>query len=434
MALAAFTWDLRVGAKMERLSPGHLGMIRSIEILHDEEGAGVVVISVDAWDEVNQRFRFLDEGILDEGTVIYPWIGYGAPTTCLGRFVVARPKTHYGAGMPTIKIEAYDALKKLVDCQKARVWQNIVDDTQIVYSIATEHGLIPSVSTPSSPGIVRPRPVIKEGGMSDLDFLKLFAELHDYEPPQVLWSPLAGDVLYLRARKDAELQTPEETLQYLPSSNGWAIGAAKAQVSDLNIDDDTGTMPTAVEVVGFDSEGKIVLVRATYSSLGVQIETDLEWASQHIEAAGLVDDGVLLKLQVEGEGKKKLPNPGFESVTTSEGSALIPVSDMSTRVVSGSFVESKQTAEEYAKSFFEKEKGKHRTVTGRYSNLKGIESIAVHGVFELAGTMKRHAGKYIMTSVQHTIDNQGHSVTFSMRSVVPSGSKAVSTFTVLEVL
>ena len=435
MGLAAFQWDIRVGKLQERLSEGHISMINDIQVLHDEAGVGCLIIKADAWDDVNQRYRFLDEGVLSAGTVVWPYIGYGSASRCLGRYVVARKIAEYNNGGMQVHIEACDGMQRLRWCEKARIFDLVVNDTLPVSLIALEHGLIPSISPLPAQAITRPRPVVKENGMTDLEFLQLFSKLYGYEPPHVEYVEGIGETLFLRARMDTWMQTPVETLWYRPSAKKWSFGAAQAQMASLKIDDDTGDVPTAVEVVGFDADGKIVLVRAEYSPLGVQVTKDYEWAKQtdNYEAAGMVEDGVLLKLRVEGEGKSTLPGGGsFAEVSTLEGSAMIPVPDKSTAVVSGSFIESEVAAEEYAKSYFADKMGKSRLVEGEYSNIKGIEEFRVHSVYALDGVANEHKDRIVITSVRHNITkSSGHVVSFAGHTVVKPGTEATSSFAVI---
>lgn len=427
-------YDLRVGRQQLKLSDGYRSLIRRVTLDRTVDGAAVLSLECSAWDPIASKYRILGESIFFPGSIVTLHAGYGPfARTLMGHFQVLRRRKSYSTDGPTVTIECYDALQKLMRHTDSRLWQGVLSDSQCVYTIANENGLLPDVvdTPPNLVGYDR----FKEAGMTDLAFLKIMSQANGYQYPQVRPAldpkaigsvdenqalvPIGSvdemmtDRLIFRPIDLYEQQAVAKTLSFMPADE------SEAGILSAEFDEDLADVPTAVEVVGTDDNGQIVAVVAEYTPMGITTKVDYSMGPAYASVVPKVKSGESLALSILGEGVQDIATGQTVSIETLKGKTLKVQSERQFRdIIDTQIVKSKATAEAYARAWLEARVKGYMQGSIQLANTPGCEDFDVSQVHELRGFAPEDNGKYITTGVSHEWSDSGHAVSLHVQRLI----------------
>lgn len=152
--------------------------ILSISVSEDIDAVGMFEISLEAWDDLNQKLAWLDDSLLDLGAEIEIQMGFNKDlkTVFVGQITGLEPEFKAGDN-PKLVVRGHDRRHLLIRGKKTQSFAGM-SDPAIAKKIAEVHGLTPKV--------VETQPVTKhdlvlQHNQTDYEFLMTRARRIGYE-------------------------------------------------------------------------------------------------------------------------------------------------------------------------------------------------------------------------------------------------------------
>lgn len=281
------------------------------------DGADELVIEATGWDSDNQVYRFLGENVLQAGNRVVLWGGYRDDLEALQAFTITRVRGNYTGDGVGVTIVGYSAEADLVANQTHRAFAGPISDSEIVTTIADDHGILAFVGRTLEETPERARGRVKESGTTDFEFLRKLAVANGFGPPVIRWDPdELGNVLTWRTSK---LSNQDEIATF--RFNPHAAGRRDAPVGTLfefSPELSLAGVPTKLVVLGWHEEAQEpikVVLEMTRSGQETTIYVGEDEAGP-IKAPGWIKSGEQLAVTVLQEGKGKGRDSKDEVVAT----------------------------------------------------------------------------------------------------------------------
>jgi hypothetical protein len=424
-----------------------MSRISTIELTQTCDGADILTIDANAWDEIRCKYVLLDERVLFPGNSVELWAGYGGAArvgnsdlVCKGRFDIINRDPDYEPDGVTVRFIAFDGLRRMMDNTQARVFHGFNRDSDVVIAMAKEYGWdVDNVPTPASPlpastahtrrakktAVVQTKNVpgdrVKPIQMTDLAFIKKMAECYGYQYPKIKYDP----------------QTRRETLVFRPPASGpddWtqtfryrAPGTGASDIISFQPSFSISDTPTGVELLGWDKEkGRPFRVIATVSqSQKIDVKFDEEYrVDDKIEKS--IRSGAELRLSLLGSSTEQV---ALRRVVV-DGKAWSPLKEVPD-VLTTSMLPALRTDREYLEAFavqwLRDRLAAWWTATFSLENQPGIHLLDSDQVHELRGMAPMDEGWYILLSAKHTWSDGKHVVDCSAQKLIEDPSMQVNT-------
>lgn len=386
-------WELVINGSTV-LPDAYRALVTSVTVDANLDGAAELSIEADAWDPIDQVFRFIGETVLAPGNLVTVRMGYGAELETIQRFRIVREETSYpSGGTPKVRIVGYSAEADLGEATAPRTWEAPTVDSEIVREIAEAHGLEVTADSLEATS-ERQASRVKKKGVSDLVFLQQLAVANGYGPPQVRYDPDTDtDVLTFRS---LQVDTGDVlTLVYNPFVAG--SDAEAGNLLEFSPTLDLHGVPVAVEVTGWDQENQVAIVVIMRIEDGGQDPTVLTGE----EAAGYkIKSGSELRARALEDGKD----------ATGDRIEYTPVPHL--RTVEDAIAWATRWIKTRNAAFLE----------GRASTL-GIPTLWPGQVIGIEGVAESHAGLWHLTGVQHQIDGSGYRCNLDLERVLQEAAE-----------
>lgn len=426
-----------------------MSRIGTIKLNQTCDGADILTIDANAWDEIRCKYVLLDDRVLFPGNSVELWAGYGgaahvgnADMVCKGRFDLLSRFPGYLSDGVSVQFVAYDGLRRMMDNTQPRVFHGFNRDSDIVVAMAKEYGWdVDDVPTPGGmlpsstantrrsrkKAVVHTRNVpgdrVKPIAMTDLAFIKKMAECYGYQYPKIRYNPL----------------TKRETLVFRPPATGpddWTQtfryrvpGTGSSDLIEFQPSFSLDNTPTGVELLGWDKEkGRPFRVVATLSQsqkIDVKFDEDVR-----------VDDKVDSTIRSGAELRLSLLGSSTEQVSlrrvVMEGKAWSPLKEVPD-VLTASMIPTLSTDREYLEQFavqwLRDRLAAWWTATFILENQPGIHLLDSDQVHEFRGMAPMDEGWYILLSAEHTWTNGSHTVSCTAQKLIEDPSMSVNTET-----
>lgn len=348
--------------------------INGVEYLEQENSASRITLDVS-----NPDFRFLDSKTFAEGNEIDLWMGYvDHPLAFMGRGAIVRPNPRFPrGGMPSMKIVAHDASRKLMKLAKKDRGKSFKkkSDSEIVEEIFKEAGIAPFVF--ESKGR---KTRVRKRGVTWWQFLVHLANLNNYVVFVKYDQKKRADVGFFGP---ADVEDQPEKFRF-----SYGTGEPDATLLEFFPDLSIASQETKLEMLYTNAK--------TRKSHRLEIEV-----SKKSEKPLFVGTSALKKLK---ESIKSGPTVTFT------------VFGQRVRMLTGLTFSSTADAKRFAAAWFQSMQDEF--ALGRGAVL-GTEKLRRGHVHELLGVGNRLSGDWHFTSVTHRIrGNSIYEVGFTARKVV----------------
>jgi uncharacterized protein len=344
----------------------------------DIDQLGSCDLTLNAWDDDKQRYKYIDDGIFDPGTDLELKMGYrdGQGLVTMLRGSITSVSVDFpSSGGPTLRVRALSELQRLYLEQKTEVFEGTTDievAEQLLADIehdnarrASEAGVKPVefrlVTEEGMTGRARPRSQVFLENEYPIVFLKSLARRN-------------GCDLYLEDQEsDGGVRTV--LLHFRPPSSGQAVSFRLRRgesLVDFSIDLQTSNQLERVEVRGWDPLTKEPVVgEATWQDLSMRPFEEAE-------------DVALVERAVEGARE----------------------------VVSEEPVSSEEEAKTMALGKLEERVKQMVTASG---STVGVPELRAGRPIFIDGIGRRFSGRWFVTSTNHSFGSGGYQTTFEAR-------------------
>jgi len=426
-----------------QLPPSIMSRINRIELTETCDGADILQINANAWDEIRAKFILLDDKVLFPGNSVELWAGYGAATVgdadmvCKGRFDLLTRQPDYSNEV-TVQFMAYDSLRKMMDNTEARVFHSFQRDSDVVIELAHEYGWdVDEVPTPSSPlpnarsstsrnrkkALVATRRVpgdrVKPVGMTDLAWIKKMAECFGYQYPKIKYDPATGRETLLFRPPASGPDDWSQTFRYMTPGMGHSDLIRFAP--SFNISD----APTGVEILGWDKKkGRPFRVIATVSpaqKIDVKFDEDVR-VDDKIEKA--IVSGGELRLSILGSSPEQV---GLRRVKSGgkTWSPLKEVPDVLTSTMLPALSSNRESLEAFAIQWLTERLAAWWTAEFTLQNQPGIHLVDSDQVHQIRGVAPMDEGWYILLKATHVWENGIHTVDCQAQKLIEAPGLSV---------
>lgn len=170
-----------------------------VRVLEDVETTGMFALSLECWDGVEMKVKWIDDDMFREGTSVVIHMGYRdhMAEVFAGEISGLEPDFHTGEA-PLLTVRGYDRRHRLMKQKKTKSFLNM-KDSDIAQQIASDAGLEPRVD---DSGVTHD--YVLQHNQTNLDFLQRRAERIGFEvfvQAKTLMfraRPVSGDALLLR--------------------------------------------------------------------------------------------------------------------------------------------------------------------------------------------------------------------------------------------
>lgn len=422
-----------------------MGWISDIDLLQTCDGADILTINANAWDEIQGTFRLLDERGLFPGNKIEVWADYGnVNAICKGKFTINTRKPHYGPDGVTISLIGFDGLRSMMDNTQARCFEKVNRDSEVITKVAEIYGFAGDV-LPTPVGIpenapvyapkrtkkkaVEPTPILKGDrvkpvGMTDLAWLKGIAETWGYAYPKIRYdAKKKNEILVFRPPADG-VDEWSQTFWYVKP------GAGKSDIITFDPEFSVADAPTGAELLGWDPVNKRPFrVVATMSATGPLVTWDYDVRlDEKIEKE--IKSGASLRLSILGSSVEKIKT---QKVTISN-KTWNPEKEVRTPVWMGLVRAPEVVSEPILTAMVERwlidRQAAWWTCTFTLENQPGIHLLDSDQVHEIRGVCPMDEGLYIILEAHHRWSAEGgHTVACKAQKLIVISDMNVKSMT-----
>lgn len=442
-----------------RLPSSVLSWFELLTLKQTCDGADILTVSMNAWDEVRACYRNLAEKGIFPGAQVVLEAGYGTPgfgssnPLPKGRYELQFRKPQYTLDGVKVVFEGYDGLRRMTDNKQSRVWLDATQDSAIVEDLAmNEYGwavdVVPTppmpppnaaLTAPSrgsskskkaiAPTGFRKGDRIKPLGLSDLAFVKVMSETFGYMYPKIRWDATLGREVFVFRPPNTDANDWSQTLRYRPPNCG------QSDIATFTPEFSLTDAPTGVEFLAWDRKaGKPIRVIATITTKGPDVRCeDAQRMDERI--AKEIKSGAALRLSVLGAGTKaatlrrtslktkhgtKSWNPQVE-VRESMAGTLVPMPRDATP----------EALMAQARQWLLDRQAAWWTMSATFHNLIGSHMFDSDQVHKVVGVDTMDEGWYIFLSATHTWNpkERSHDVEVSGQKLIDGDALGVKTRT-----
>jgi phage protein D len=168
-------WELGLRIDGQELGARYLEAVTAVTVLQDIAAPSSVTLEVNAWDLETERFRWLDDARVDEGSVIEVEMGTRERRALVFAGELTGLEVDFAERRVALRLHGYDRRHRLMRGRRSRSFMDI-KDSDIARQIGREHGLpVEAVGTSLS------HPYLLQAEQTDLEFLQQRADAIGYE-------------------------------------------------------------------------------------------------------------------------------------------------------------------------------------------------------------------------------------------------------------
>lgn len=423
-------------------------LITGIHVHGTFDGATDLTIGFNGIDPETMDYAVMDQRLMLPGREVQLWLGYGAASYQVGRFVIQTMTPHFGRDGARYELKAVDRLADLMRNKQAELVNGVLTNTEAIGRFIEER--YPWLGYLLSPGTTKAGDRFKRMGDSDLLWLKYMALADGFAYPRIMtreqWALLqkkvservdGNPVAVLSALALSKVR--DHMLVYAPLSDLYSLSdrytfhCGPRGECDLDTFDPTFSadgIPVAVEVYGwtrFLGARKLVKVIVEYGESGptlVDITDEWEqdaWARQQ-KIRPEIKSGGHLKLYTLSEQERANVTGGQTTVTGLGGKPMKVAAERLDREImngDGDLIATDEDVVTFAKRWFLKRAASYLQASFGMSNLPGSESVWPNQVHGFVGMPAMYAGLYAIKTVDHHIDESGgHTVRGTCQKLV----------------
>ena len=375
-------------------------------------------LEIDIWDVGAADYDRVAARLLDHFEDFEVWSG----ARCAGLFTVEERSVVYGSEAPRITVRGFDGMRRLKRETKSRVFASQRTMLQALQTVATEHGFELDADPAQFRKLPTPVDVTKKLGETDAELVTRICMAEGFGLPYVRYEPatISGEygTEYLVCRR---LFIPDRVSDFdlavtRPGEDG--------DLASFEPHFDTGDLPVAVEVVGWDrvlSRPFRVTVVATPS--GPRIESiDYEDITRderlRIGSGRGGRDSPAVLVRLLGSGTEQV-DTGVVYRANTKGRPTIRAKREYREILAAHEAKGISDVKEYALQYMASRMSGFITCSGSLlQNMERAGELDVGQVHEVTGALPEHNGLYLLTKVHHAWGDAGHGVQFDGQRVI----------------